>query len=158
MSDILRAIVMIGIPGSGKSTYIRQELAIVPNQQIVCPDDIRLELTGDARDQSLNTEVWAIAYEKAKEALLAGKVLIFDATNTKKVDRLALLTHIRSVTETEIFVKGIWLRTPLDICKKRNANRQRNVPETALERMYYQLEAEPPRQDEGFSQVYVTGC
>ncbi len=155
MTKAMRAIVLIGIPGSGKTTYIQNELSNVPNPLTVCPDDIRVELAGDASDQTLNTEVWLLAYHRAEEALQAGKVLIFDATNAKRLDRVALLDHLRSVMGPEGFIKGVWLKTPLDVCKKRNADRGRSVREVAVERMYYQLEAEPPRLYEGFNQLYV---
>lgn len=157
MGEVMRAYVMIGIPCSGKSTYIKEMLKIVPNQQVVCPDDIRLELTGNAADQSRNSEVWTIAYEKANEALLAGKVLIFDATNAKQLDRMALLDHLRSIMGDDGFIRGIWLKTPLDECKKRNIDRDRQIPEHAIERMHRQLESDPPHLYEGFSQVYVPG-
>lgn len=155
MGEIMRAYVMIGPPCSGKTTYIREILKIVPNQQVVCPDDIRIELTGDAADQTGNSEVWQIAYRRAEEALRLGKVLIFDATNAKELDRIALLDHLRAIMGVKGFIKGIWLQTPLVDCKKRNIDRDRQIPEQALERMHRQLEANPPRLYEGFSQIYV---
>ncbi len=151
----MRAIVLIGIPGSGKTTYIQNELSNVPNPFTVCPDDIRVELAGDAADQTMNHEVWLQAYQRAEEALQGGNVLIFDATNAKRLDRVVLLDHLRSVMGPEGFIKGIWVKTPLEVCMKRNANRGRTVPEVAVERMYHQLEAEPPRLYEGFNQLYV---
>lgn len=157
MGEIMRAYVMIGPPCSGKTTYIREVLKIVPNQQVVCPDDIRIELTGDAADQTRNSEVWRIAYRRAEEALRSGKVLIFDATNAKQLDRMALLDHLRSIMGDDGFIKGIWLKTPLNVCKKRNTDRDRQIPEHALERMHRQLVANPPRLYEGFSQIYVPG-
>ncbi len=151
----MRAIVMIGITGSGKSTYIKKELSNVPNPVIICPDDIRAELTGDAGDQSKNDEVWQLACQRAEQALQVGKVLIFNDTNAKKLDRVGLLEFLRSVMGLEGFIKGIWLKTPLDVCIERNAQRTRSVPQTSVERMYFALLSDPPRVYEGFDQLYV---
>jgi len=151
----MRAFVMIGIPASGKSDYIKNELARTQNKCVVCPDAIRAELTGKAGDQSRNTEVWALAYERAEKALRGGKVLVFDATNDKKLDRVGLIEFLRSVMGPEGFIKGVWMQTPLEVCLARNAKRDRMVPQTSMERMHHALLADPPRVYEGFDQLYT---
>ncbi len=44
---------LIGIPGSGKSTWIKENSK---GYEIVCPDVIRTEICGDISDQSKNNE------------------------------------------------------------------------------------------------------
>ena len=78
-------IVMCGAPGSGKSTVaeaVAEDFGFV----IVCPDDIREELFGDASDQSQGWRVFQIAYERMRDGLLTDDVsgVIFDATNCKR--------------------------------------------------------------------------
>lgn len=155
MSEIKRAIVMVAVPGAGKTRYVETELANVKDQCIVSPDDIRGSLCRDVTDQSRNVEVWRIAYDQAEGAMLGGHALIFDATNADGPLRRQLVTHLRGVMGPEGFIKAIWLQTPLLICKKRNANRDRVVDEAEIERMHRQLQDDPPRLHEGFSQVYV---
>ena len=48
---------LVGLPGSGKSTIARQ-LNDIYGTIIVSPDIIRKDLTGDMNDQSRNTEVF----------------------------------------------------------------------------------------------------
>ncbi len=153
--SVMRAIVMIGIPASGKSDYIKYQLARTQNKCVVCPDDIRAELTGNAGDQSKNAEVWKLAYDRAEKALQDGKVLVFDATNAKKLDRVGLLEFLRSVMGPDGFIKGVWMQTPLEVCLERIAKRDRKVPQTSMERMHHALLADPPRVYEGFDQLYV---
>lgn len=68
----------IGISGSGKTTYGNKLNAVV-----VCPDDIRKELTGDISDQSKNAEVFSLYKKKLSELAHKGK------------DAYASMTHLR---------------------------------------------------------------
>lgn len=72
-------ILTIGISGSGKSTWAN--LADIPDKEIVCPDLIRKELTGNVSDQSANQEVFRIVDKRIRHALENGKTVILDATN-----------------------------------------------------------------------------
>jgi len=56
-----RLIVLVGISGSGKSTFVKGYF--IPNDTFyISPDMIRKELTGNISDQSRNVEVWETAY------------------------------------------------------------------------------------------------
>jgi len=80
----------IGISGSGKSTYLKN----FPKESIICPDDIRRELTGDISDQTQNNQVWRIAKERILERLAKGEDTILDATNVISKYRKQFLNGI----------------------------------------------------------------
>lgn len=129
-----RVIVTMGIPGSGKS-YATQMLF---NQQedalIINPDSIRLELTGDAADQTMNSEVFKVAHNRLVNGLLdpGTSVVVFDATNVQKRSRETILSICAEhEADTTLLVFDI----DFDVCAQRNKDRERTVPEHAMVRM-----------------------
>lgn len=139
----------IGLPGSGKTTVLT-ELAAQDGAAYICPDDIRLEFTGDVADQSYNQEVWRETYRRIHAALDAGHSVVVDATNAKKPDRLRLIAHCRRKADQ---VQGIWFVAPLRVILERNQRRARVVPDLAIGRMAGWLEACPPTTADGFDQL-----
>ena len=83
-------LMTIGVSGSGKSTYLKK----FPKEGIVCPDDIRREITGDISDQSQNARVWFLAKERVLERLNKGEDVVLDATNTVSRNRQRFLADI----------------------------------------------------------------
>lgn len=79
-------ILTIGIPGAGKSTWIRQQ----KNYKVISPDAIRAEL-GDISDQSLSRIAWPRAKDMTKRALASGENVILDATNVDASNRKSFL-------------------------------------------------------------------
>ena len=71
--------ILVGIPGSGKSTYLRTLKN--NNLRVVCPDEIRKTLTGNISDQSRNGEIWKLAEEEINSLLSEGFYVVLDATN-----------------------------------------------------------------------------
>lgn len=129
---------MIGIPGSGKSTFAKSH----PECIVVCPDTIRKELFGDEACQKDGNLVFKLAYERIEKALSENKDVIFDATNTTVRSRKPLLKY-------KAIHYAVFVNTDINECKKRNANRERKVPEDVIERMARQLT--PPTINEGFN-------
>lgn len=144
-----KAIIGIGIPGSGKSTVLSR-LSEETGAIYVSTDQIRQELTGSEADQSRNKQVIELMYQRAHEALDAGEDVIIDATNAKKPDRLRLIAHCRMKADEVI---GIWLVTPNAVSFQRNRARVRVVRDSALQSMARSLRENPPSLDEGFDEL-----
>ena len=141
--------VPIGIPGSGKSTYGKQLAKENKNLRIVCPDDIRAELYGDASIQGDGKKVFSIAYSRATEYLKSGKDVYFDATNVTALSRSRLLKALYPLFNSSI---AVYFDVPLEVCKKRNSERPRVVPESVLDRMSKKLQ-EPSVLKERFTTI-----
>jgi predicted kinase len=74
---------LIGIPGSGKSSFITKEQHYGDkNYEIVCPDLIRKEVTGQISDISQDFKVWQITKERVLKYLSEGKNVVLDSTMT----------------------------------------------------------------------------
>ena len=145
----MKVIVGIGVPGCGKTTFLKplsKKLAL----DYINPDDIRLEVTGDASDHSKELTVWEIVHTRLIEALKNSGAIV-DATYTKIKDRRQLVEICKRNGAEEII--AYWFNPPLKTCLERNAKRQRTVPESAILKMHNRLKANPPTKKEGFSDV-----
>lgn len=142
-------MVMIGISGSGKSTYA-SGLKTSMNAQLVETDAIRQELTGNAEDQSQNSKVFEIAKKRVNDYLSQGKNTIIDATSLTMRDRKDWI-EIGKNNNAE--VRAYFIDTPVDICKTQNRKRERKVPESVIDRQASKLQA--PTKAEGFDSITV---
>lgn len=147
-----KVIMGIGIPGSGKTTLLKS-FAEKHNYAYICPDDIRLELTGDAADQTKNQEVWELAYQRVVDMIHTQESVVIDATFTHQGERQKFLDYIREEGATK--VEGLYVNTPLEIAKERNAQRERQVPEEILDMMNDSITEHPPEMEEGFDALFV---
>jgi predicted kinase len=147
MSDKNVLIVLGGLPASGKSTYAEMlvESGIF---QRVCPDLIRKELYGDENIQGDGAKVFKIAYHDIREYGCLSENVVFDATNINANRRKELVKSMRGYFDIIIFK---WFNTPFDICKDRNAKRERVVPEEVLKRMWFNFEE--PTMEEGWDYI-----
>lgn len=141
--------VMIGISGSGKSTYANG-LKTSLKAELVETDAIRGELTGDPADQSQNYRVFQIAKKRVSDLLEQGKNVIIDATSVSVRDRSDWI-QIGKTNNAE--VRAYFIDTPIDICKKQNRKRERKVPDEVIDRQASRLES--PTKAEGFDSVTV---
>lgn len=141
--------VMVGISGSGKSTYAHG-LKTSLNAQLVETDAIRLELTGNAEDQSQNGRVFGIAKRRVADYLSQGKNTIIDATSLSIKDRKDWV-EIAKTNNAE--VRAYFIDSPIDVAKAQNAKRSRKVPEWVIDRQASKLQA--PTKSEGFDSVTV---
>ena len=117
--------ILVGIPGSGKSTWIADNKK--DDDVVVSPDDIRRELSGNVSDQTQNDKVWFLAKDRTSKALKAGKNVILDATNVSSKSR-------------KRFISG------LPECKRR-AKRFEADPEVTFQRIRKQIEKGEDRSD-----------
>jgi predicted kinase len=144
-----KVIVGIGVPGCGKTTYLKP-LAERIGIEYINPDDIRQELTGDASNHSHEEQVWSAVHSRVIGALKRNGAVV-DATYTKVKDRRQLIELCRKNGANEII--AYWFKLPLSLCLERNSKRQRIVPESAIVRMHNRLALHPPELHEGFDQI-----
>lgn len=111
-------ICAIGISGCGKTTFgniLKKENS---NLVIVCPDDIRKELTDDISDQSQNGKVWNICYSKVIHNLQDGRDVYLSATNLSK-DGLKYLFKLAEKANAEIEVVAFEDSRDWELCYSR---------------------------------------
>lgn len=146
-------VVLVGPSYSGKSTvceffkryYKEQELPMY----VVCPDDIREELLGDASDQSNGKMIFETAYERVDKALNSPlNTIFFDATSltparrkplieiAKKHNRTCFSVVMPDFTEEELTarVAARERKVPLDVVR---AQKQKMVYPTVEEGFDY---------------------
>ena len=143
--------ILIGPPGSGKSTFAAQ-LAQLGNYRTVSTDAIRQQLYGDEMIQGKWSEVEAKVFWEIENAIASSHPVIYDATNAKRPYRMALLMQLKKLSENLQWI-GWYITTPLPICKAWNQNRSRQVPETVIEDMFNALQKFPPVVAEGFTAI-----
>lgn len=145
--------VMIGLPGSGKSTIARAfEKA---GYKIFSSDKTRGELYGDESIQGNPREVFDKLYKDIEDCLRRDKNIniVFDATNINRKDRKQICDIAR---RRNIWIEALIMRTPLEICLERNSKRERVVPREAIERMVGRFEY--PLYSEGFNKISAIDC
>lgn len=127
----------VGLPGSGKSAYLRNFCAFQPHT-VINPDSIRQELTGRMEDMSRDAQVWRLAYERLKKALastdLETDLIALDATF---LQLWARNEAYRVIEESGVEYKLTIIETTLDIEQslERMSSRMRQVFREVLERM-----------------------
>ena len=82
---------LIGLPASGKSTYIKEHF---DDDIVFSSDKIREECFGDVNDQTHNNEVFKKLVKRVKANLRNKKDAVYDATNINYKRRMHLLKNI----------------------------------------------------------------
>ena len=146
------AVVGIGIPGSGKTLYLK-ELAEEGDYAYVSKDAIREELLGSITDQSKNREVWLESNRRITDALAAGRSVILDSTHAERWKREELVSFLKEAGARQVV--ALYFDVPLDLALSRNRARERVVPESTLRSFHSALTKEPPIIAEGFDAIYT---
>lgn len=142
--SLMRVVVLVGLPGSGKSTYLEQIGA-----GALSSDTIRRWLADDETDQTIHDRVFQTMRYLLRHRLQLRRPLTYiDATNLTVADRQPFIGIGRSYG---CALEAIYFDVPLAVCLERNARRRRVVPEDALEKMAARLA--PPSEAEGFDRV-----
>ena len=147
---------LVGIPCSGKSTYV-EKLKTIPywSNSVILSTDNYIEKVAQEHNTTYN-EIFEDCISEATrqlelEFIMAkdkGKNLIWDQTNLTVKTRKKKLSKLPS-----FYARGvIYFEISLEEALERNKNREgKFIPESILKRMYQQLEI--PTKNENFDYV-----
>lgn len=132
------AVMMSGLPGTGKDTWIKENLRGLP---MVSLDEIRKELHIAPTDNQ-GTVVQA-AQERAREYLRHKQPFVWNGTDLTRDTRQKLIGMFERYHAR---VRIVYLETEWEQRVQRNRNRKDAVPETAIDSMLSKIV--PPLPDE----------
>lgn len=143
-------ILLVGVPGSGKTTYAKNYIPNYPKHSIHLSSDlIRKELYGDESIQGNPAEVFSLMQKRAVEALNNGYDVLYDATNVTRKDRASIIGICPKFAKIEAHI--IW--APIETCIERDAARERTVGKAVIDKMLKRFQA--PYYDEGIDEIKV---
>ncbi len=88
----LSLVVLIGVSGSGKSTFARKHFR---RTEILSSDDCRALVSDDENNQAATNDAFAVMHFIASKRLAAGKLTVIDATNVQAEARKPLVALAR---------------------------------------------------------------
>ena len=147
----LSLVVLIGVSGSGKSTFAQRHF--LPTE-VISSDRCRGLVCDDESDQAASIAAFEILELIAAKRLAAGRLAVIDATNVHPVARKTLIDIARRHDCPRV---AIVLDLPLETCLGRvHARVERVVDAGVVRSQYTQLrEHIDTLECEGFQHVYV---
>lgn len=149
MKNKPKLIVLVGLSGSGKSTFA-QELAKEENTVIVSSDAIREEVFNNYEDQEHNTEVFQIFHKRIRKALENKQNVIADATNLTMKSRRAILMNVKGLDVEKICYI---IAKQYEDCIADNIKRLHPVPTKVLDKQIRKFQV--PFSEEGWDQIVI---
>lgn len=121
MSDLhipaLALVALVGVSGSGKSTFAAQAFAPF---EVLSSDYCRALVSGDENDQAATADAFDVLHYIAGKRLDRGLLTVVDATNTSREARASLVKLAR---DHDVLPVAIVLDVPTDVAIERNRTR-----------------------------------
>jgi predicted kinase len=146
MMERMRIVVLVGLPGSGKTTYVEKLGGVA-----LSSDAVRRLLADDETIQTIHDRVFeTLRYLLGHRLALRRPVTYIDATNLTPEERRPYI-GIGKAEGCEL--EAVFFDIPLEVCRERNRKRHRVVPDEALAGMAGRLV--PPSITEGFDRIDI---
>lgn len=144
-------VVLVGVSGSGKSTFARAHFAPT---EVVSSDFCRALVADDENDQSATADAFDVLHYIVGTRLRRGLLTVVDATNVQPRARAALVALARS---HDVLVDAVVLDVPPALAVERNQRRpDRDFGRNVVARQHRDLERSLGRlRKEGFRRVHV---
>lgn len=142
-----KLIMLIGLPGSGKSTYAKMLLEKEPNIKYCSSDETRKLIYGDEAIQGDPNKVFRTLHNNVKKHLNEGFDVIYDATNVTRKSRKNIISEVKHIAEIAAHI--VW--APYEDCIRRDTERSRTVGVEVIKKFLYRWQS--PYYDEGFKSI-----
>ena len=147
----LSLIVLVGVSGSGKTTFARQHFGPF---EVISSDFCRGLVAGDENDQAASADAFDVLEYIAGKRLAAGRLTVVDATNVQPASRKQFVELARA---HDVLPVAIVLDLPKNLCAQRNTSRpNRTFGAQVIARQHDQLRRSlRSLSREGFRKVHV---
>lgn len=150
------AYILVGVPGSGKSTWAKNQDWLTDAAHI--STDVYVQKIADAVERGYS-EVFddamplalRLMIDDVKIAQASGKDIVWDQTST------TVSTRSKKIRMLNDYYKiAVVFRTPDDqeLQKRLNSREGKQIPKYIQESMASQLKNEPPTLEEGFDEIW----
>lgn len=149
-----RLFLMSGIPGSGKSTWIKNKIE-TDGGIWISRDAVRFEMIGEedeyfSKEDEVFNKFVSLIQEQINNPI--AEDIYIDATHLNEKGRNKVLTRLNLTNADE--VNCVFFNIPLNVAFERNAQRSGRafVPKSVIRRMFYSQV--PPQASEQFNNIY----
>lgn len=140
----MKLVITVGLPGSGKSTYLAR-LGV----NAISSDEVRRLIIDDPHDQTIHGRVFTAIRFLVRQRLAIGRPETYvDATHLTPWERRP---YVKIAERYGCELEALYFDVPVEVCIERNRQRQRMVPEEAIREMARLMI--PPAKEEGFTRV-----
>lgn len=149
-------IILVGIAGSGKSTWIQNHKnSFKGSVKIVSRDAIRFSLVKEDEEYfSKENEVYKQFISEIKDGLVNYDIVFADATHINELSRAKLLRALGDSIK-DVKVIAVVIKPSLQVSLAQNAQRfgRKLVPANQIKKMYYLFQK--PTLEEGFDEIWT---
>lgn len=148
--------VLVGVPGSGKSTWIQQQhwakdCVVVSTDEFV--EDYAKECGqtySEVFDEYMPTAVKLMA-DKVVRAREAGKDIIWDQTSCSIATRAKKFRMLPDYYKIAVVFK---IPEMEELMRRLNSRPGKNIPWAVISDMSNKFKSEPPTEEEGFNEIW----
>lgn len=132
-------VVLVGPSGAGKTTWASEHFA---PSEIVSSDALRGVVGAGEDDQTASTVAFELLETIVTERLARGLTTVID---TLGFDDDARIRWVERAHQAGMTAHAILFDTPDEVCRERNANRERPIPKSALQRQLSRFRQVAPK-------------